>query len=177
MTFFTFILCNFLVRTLQNFQKKFSSILPMKTLKNWASKVAHNGPQTSFHSKVWTFWEEHKIWRNLPLKIWHYWVTSNSKWKIFSNFVAFSEYPNFMKIQRYSDIGSAVLSLNTYQTVISSIFIIEYYAQKCQYILGFQISMQFATFPMTSYLLRNVALSHTDGWDTIFFIHIYLLET
>ena len=46
-------------------------------------------------AKVWTFWEEHKIWKNLPLKIWHYWVTSNFKWKIFSNFVSFSECPNF----------------------------------------------------------------------------------
>ena len=45
--------------------------------------------------KVWTFWERHKIWKNLPLKIWRYWVTSNWKWKIFSNFVSFSERPNF----------------------------------------------------------------------------------
>ena len=36
-----------------------------------------------------------KFEKNLPLKIWHYSVTSNFKWKIFSNFVAFSEYPNF----------------------------------------------------------------------------------
>ena len=28
-------------------------------------------------------------------KIWRYWVASNFKWEIFSNFVAFSEYPNF----------------------------------------------------------------------------------
>ena len=34
--------------------------------------------------------------KNLPLKIWGYSVTSNFKWNIFSNFVAFSEYPNFM---------------------------------------------------------------------------------
>jgi hypothetical protein len=45
--------------------------------------------------KVRIFWEGHKVWKNLPLKIWRYWVTSNFKWKIFSNFVAFSEYPNF----------------------------------------------------------------------------------
>ena len=32
-----------------------------------------------------------KFEKNLPLKIWHYSVTSNFKWKIFSNFVAFSE--------------------------------------------------------------------------------------
>ena len=47
--------------------------------------------------KVWIIWEGHKIWKNLPLKIWRYWVASNFKWKIFSNFVAFSEYPNFTK--------------------------------------------------------------------------------
>ena len=47
--------------------------------------------------KVRIFWEGHKIWRNLPLKIWCYWVASNIRWKIFSNFVAFSEYSNFKK--------------------------------------------------------------------------------
>ena len=46
-------------------------------------------------SKVRIFWEGHKIWKNLPLKIWRYSVTSNFRWKIFSNLVAFSEYPNF----------------------------------------------------------------------------------
>ena len=45
--------------------------------------------------KVQIFWEGHKIWKNLPLKIWRYWVASNSNWKIFSNFVAFSEYLSF----------------------------------------------------------------------------------
>ena len=35
-----------------------------------------------------------KFEKNHPLKIWHYSVTSNFKWKIFSNFGAFSEYPN-----------------------------------------------------------------------------------
>ena len=46
--------------------------------------------------KVWTFWEGYKIWKNLPLKIWHYSVVSNFRWKIFSNFVFFSECPNFI---------------------------------------------------------------------------------
>ena len=46
-------------------------------------------------TKVRTLWEGHKIWKNLPLNIWRYWVASNFKWKIFSNFVAFSEYLNF----------------------------------------------------------------------------------
>ena len=45
--------------------------------------------------KVRIFWEGHEIWKNLPLKIWGYSVTSNFKWKIFKNFVAFSEYPKF----------------------------------------------------------------------------------
>ena len=49
--------------------------------------------------KVRIFWEGHKLRKNLPLKIWHNWVASNFKWKIFSNFVAFSKYPNF-KIHR-----------------------------------------------------------------------------
>ena len=47
--------------------------------------------------KVRIFWEGHKIWKNLPLKIWPYSVTSNFKWKIFSNFVAISEYPDVTK--------------------------------------------------------------------------------
>ena len=36
-----------------------------------------------------------KLKKNLPHKIWRSWVASNFKWTIFSNFVAFSEYPNF----------------------------------------------------------------------------------
>ena len=45
--------------------------------------------------KVRIFWEGHKIWKHLPLEVWRYSVISNFKWKIFSNFVAISEYPNF----------------------------------------------------------------------------------
>ena len=41
------------------------------------------------YGKVLIFWEGQKIWKNLPLKIWHYWVASNLKWMISSNFVAF----------------------------------------------------------------------------------------
>ena len=33
--------------------------------------------------KVWTFWEAHKIWKNVPLKIWRYSVASNFKWNLF----------------------------------------------------------------------------------------------
>ena len=36
-----------------------------------------------FTVKVRMFWEGHKIWKNLPLKIWRYSITSNFKWKIF----------------------------------------------------------------------------------------------
>ena len=46
--------------------------------------------------KVRSFWEGHKIWKNISLKIWRYWVTSNIRWKIFSNFVPFSKSPNFI---------------------------------------------------------------------------------
>ena len=33
---------------------------------------------TSALCKVRIFWEGHKIWKNLPLKIWRYWVALNS---------------------------------------------------------------------------------------------------
>ena len=39
-----------------------------------------------------------KFEKNLPLSIWRYSVASNFKWKIFSNFVPFSECPNFFKL-------------------------------------------------------------------------------
>ena len=58
-------------------------------------------PTPKFLGKVRIFWEGHKIWKNLPLKIWRYSVTTNFKWKIFSNFVAFSEYPNFTSYSKY----------------------------------------------------------------------------
>ena len=48
-----------------------------------------------FFFKLLTFWKGHKIWKNLPLKIWRYSVVTNFKWKIFSNLVFFSECPNF----------------------------------------------------------------------------------
>ena len=47
------------------------------------------------HSEKYTKFE-----KNLPLKIWRYSVVSNFKWKSFSNFVAFSEYPNFKYIHK-----------------------------------------------------------------------------
>ena len=39
-----------------------------------------------FRNKVRIFWEGHKIWKNLPLKIWRHSVTSNFNWKIFFKF-------------------------------------------------------------------------------------------
>ena len=39
-----------------------------------------------------------KFEKNLPLSIQFYSVVSNLKWKIFSNFVPFSEGPNFKKV-------------------------------------------------------------------------------
>ena len=35
----------------------------------WAQKISAG--------KVRIFWDGHKIWKNLPLKIWRYWVASN----------------------------------------------------------------------------------------------------
>jgi hypothetical protein len=45
--------------------------------------------------KVWTFWEGHKIWKNLPLKIWRNWVTQIESGRFLKNFVPFSERLNF----------------------------------------------------------------------------------
>ena len=43
-----FILCNFLVRTLQYFQKKLNLFFAHENINKQASKVAHNQPQTFF---------------------------------------------------------------------------------------------------------------------------------
>ena len=43
--FFTFILCNFSVRTLKNFQKKLKNFCFHENIKKQASKVAHNRPR------------------------------------------------------------------------------------------------------------------------------------
>ena len=32
--------------------------------------------------KVRIFWEGHKIWKNLPLKIWHYWMAANYSFEV-----------------------------------------------------------------------------------------------
>ena len=48
LTFFTFILCNFLVRMLQCLKKNLNLFFAHENLKKRASKVAHNRPQTFF---------------------------------------------------------------------------------------------------------------------------------
>ena len=45
--------------------------------------------------KVQTFWEAHKNLRNLPHALYIYLVNVQTMMKIFSNFVCFSESPNF----------------------------------------------------------------------------------
>ena len=44
-----------------------------------ASELCTLGDLEFLLFKVWTFWKRHKIWKNLPLKIWCYWVTSNGR--------------------------------------------------------------------------------------------------
>ena len=45
--------------------------------------------------KVWTFWEAHKIWKNLHRDLYIYLINIQTRRKIFSNFVCFSESLNF----------------------------------------------------------------------------------
>ena len=52
---------------------------------------------TVWTSKVRTFWEALKIWKNLPHTLYIYLVNVQSMRKIFSNFVCFSKSPNFKK--------------------------------------------------------------------------------
>ena len=53
--------------------------------------------------KVRIFWESQKIWKNLPLKIWRYSVTSNCKWKIFFQILCPSKIvQTLLKISHYS---------------------------------------------------------------------------
>ena len=51
-----------------------------------------------------------KFEKNLPHKIWCYSVTLNFNWKIFSNFVAFSEYPSFKKVRLLTCKSENVMS-------------------------------------------------------------------
>ena len=66
--------------------------------------------------KVRIFWEGHKIWKNLPLKICRYWVMSNFKWKIFLNFVAFSEFSELYHklLSRFFDLYHAHCVVNRF---------------------------------------------------------------
>ena len=67
-----------------------------------------------------------KFKKNLPLKIWRYWVTSNFKWKIFWNFVPFSESPNFTSIRD----GLSLKLMGTYPKLISSTFASDFMASE-----------------------------------------------
>ena len=53
---------------------------------SWVMEFQTCGYNISLY-KVWTFWKECKIWKNLP---------SNFKWNIFLHFGFFSECPNFI---------------------------------------------------------------------------------
>ena len=79
-----------------SYEKK--STIGLKTNHDKDSLIFHRFCKEKEICKVRIFWEDHKIWKNLPLKIWSHLVKSNFKWKFFSNFVAFSEYPNFKEI-------------------------------------------------------------------------------
>ena len=74
-----------------------------KRLVKWNSTIEYMLLSWAILSNVFFMWDflltsdvlkSHKIRKNHPLKLWRYWVTSNFMWKIFSNFVAFSEYSN-----------------------------------------------------------------------------------
>jgi hypothetical protein len=97
-------------------------ILPCKLAEQkepkWAKVKVTPLTEVALH-KVWTFWEEHKIWKNLPPKIWHYWVMSNFKWKIFSDFVSFSECPNFNSAFFYFTLQS---SPDIHKTKVASFY-------------------------------------------------------
>jgi hypothetical protein len=69
------------VKTTEHSVTIFSSLQWSHAVKNPARRG-----QKPASGKVLIFWVGHKIWKNLPLKIWRHWV---------ANFVAFSEYPNF----------------------------------------------------------------------------------
>ena len=80
-----------------------------------------------FSAGCFSFWNSSdiltKFEKNLLHKIWRYWVASNFMWKIFSNFMPFSEYPNFKACQRVnfvekeSDLGCKVFHATMNQSV------------------------------------------------------------
>ena len=73
------------------------------------------------HVKVQVFWEGHKNLANLPLFFWQYLVTSNYKWKMSQNFVAFSEYRNFVSGSFVYTPGHAIKSVQSKFSMISDI--------------------------------------------------------
>ena len=100
---------------------------------NWNDKIfIHDSISEHYHiDKVWICWEGHKIWKNLPHKIWHYSVTSNFKWEIFSNIVAFSEYLNFLK---------TYLFLSDYLLTLNGLWIQGGHHKICQHLFGREVS-------------------------------------
>ena len=60
--------------------------------------------------KVWTFWEAHKNLRNLPHALYIYLVNVQTVRKIFSNFVCFSESPNFNKRTIFSKCPTVIVT-------------------------------------------------------------------
>ena len=96
----------------------------LESSKKWQKKSQEIGLRNRerlkvLNIKVWIFWEGHKIWKTLPLKIWRYSVASNFKWKSFSNSVAFSEYPNFTKLvlnDPFNHLGDQFGNIQNLQT-------------------------------------------------------------
>ena len=78
--------------SIQNGSKKF-----MNSFLQFASKHRSKNSTILVAYKVKTFWEAHKNLHNLPHALDIYFVNVQTKRKIFSNFVCFSESPNFTK--------------------------------------------------------------------------------
>ena len=72
-----------------------------KSFDNVLSHVSHVFPNSDGVAVIWVkvhiFWESHKILQNLhPNFDWHY-IQDKGKVKISQNFVAFSEYMNYLQ--------------------------------------------------------------------------------
>ena len=68
------------------------NFLPIRFHSNTILKISQ---ELFFPFSVRTFWEAHKIWKNLPHGLDIYLVNVQTMRKIFSNFMCFSESPNF----------------------------------------------------------------------------------
>ena len=83
--------------------------------RNWkySKKIINKNWYLTFFDKVRIFLEGHKIWKKIFLL--KYSVKSNLKWKIFSNFVAFSEYPNFTLVNRIEVLACLLILMENFQ--------------------------------------------------------------